>query len=227
MNAVDFVRFAQPPLRLHHNLPLHVEYFCTKRSLIHVDIRVVTESQEDSVVYRAYWNCTVQEVRKELLRISLPRYVAFRPSRHNRFSVYVEKHATIDIWMSRGLSSRPFRKKRLGRGGMVVASDEVVVEVVQPLERPERPMERCYNWMETVLARLPWKPQCPYELGKNFSYFILVPLINNCCCCYYSTTTPNTTSIPTIHVNYYCTTITTAITSNTSITATHTITAVI
>lgn len=164
---LDYLRFSQPPIHLQDNFPLHVEYVCTEESYLRVDVRVSTESQEGWVIFRRQLKCRSEDlhiVQHRIIHLKLPRYIAYRPSRQNRYCVFVEKKATIEIWMTRLLSFLPKRwiPSMLG----VVVKEVIEVAVDLPFDRPGRPLKWCPSWPETIKGMLPYVPQCPVEIGR-------------------------------------------------------------
>lgn len=171
---LDYLRFSQPPIRLQDNFPLHVEYVCTEESYICVDVRVWTESQEGWVIFRRQLKCRSEDVhvvQHRIIHLRLPRYVVYRPSRQNRYGVFVEKKATIEIWMTRLLSFLPKRWTPSMIG--VVVKEAIEVSVDLPFDRPDRPLKWCPLWSETIQGMLPYVPQCPVEMGRCSTYYLL------------------------------------------------------
>jgi len=140
--------------------------------IVGVDVRVCTDAQppaRDAVVFSRRWTCGSaagdDNVERRTARLSLPRYVAYRPAADNRYSVFVE-NASVEAWM---LEPAAYADARAYRKFYDAAAqrDRRAVGVVSPWERPRRPdvVDRCPSWSESIRLQLPYRPVCPAELG--------------------------------------------------------------
>lgn len=175
---LDYLRFSQPPVRLQDNFPLHLEYLCIEESYIRVDVRVWTESQDGWVIFRRLLKCRSEDARVvqyRVIHLRLPRYIAYRPSRRNRYSVYVKNKATIELWMTRLLSILPKRWTPSMFGVVVKEVIEVVVDL--PFDRADRPLKWCPLWSETIQGMSPYVPECPVEMGRYSTRYYIIWLM--------------------------------------------------
>jgi hypothetical protein len=168
----SYIRILQPPARLQHNFPLLVEFFSRNASVVvGVDVRVWTETQDGAIVYRnrnAMNASTFKtgSTNRLTIRLRLPRYLAYRPDRTNKYSVFVDR-ASVQLWM---LSPAMYRNASLShRDFYDVANttrDRVDVGIAAPYERPERPcpVDQSPTWWTAVRNKLPYRPVCPLEI---------------------------------------------------------------
>ena len=103
------------------------------------------------------------------MRLRLPRYIAYRPSADNRYSLFIH-NASVDAWVlapAAYAQTRAYRKSSSSPYDAAEHRDRRPVGVVSPWQRPRRPdvLDRCPSWPQSVRLRLPYRPVCPAELG--------------------------------------------------------------
>lgn len=167
----NFVNIPQPPRLLQHRFPLILQFRCNKSSVIGVDIQAWTESlQNGAYVFQHRFNCSsdVQGVQQKIVRLVLPRYLAFRPGHRNRYSVFVER-ALLQVWM---LDFAAYDNLKLMRTFYKnsTAKDEIELGIVPVFDRLQRPIESCLPWGQTIGILSAYNPKCSTDLGESFLF---------------------------------------------------------
>lgn len=166
----DFVNIPQPPRLLQHRFPLMLQFRCSsKQRVIGVDIQAWTESlPEGAYVFRHRFNCSsdAKAVQQKIVRLMLPRYIAFKPGHRNRYSVFIER-ALLQVWM---LDIAAYNDVKLLRTFYKnsTSKDEIELGIVPVFERTQRPLHSCLPWDQAIRIQSVYNPKCPADLGKSF-----------------------------------------------------------
>lgn len=160
----DFVLIPQPPRFLQHRFPLIVQFRCNQSAVIGVEVLVWSELQDAGViVFRRRFNCSSQpkKVQHRMVRLKLPRYIAYRPGEWNRYSVVIDR-AVIRTWI---LDAEKFELVKALRTFYrnATAKDEISVGVVPAFERSKRPRLKCLPWWRNVTQPV-YDAKCHAEL---------------------------------------------------------------
>ncbi|ESN94214.1 hypothetical protein HELRODRAFT_164011 [Helobdella robusta] len=119
--------------------------------------KVSSETKSNVSVFRLIKRCSPSyEAKNKVLTVKLPRYVAYKPSQVNKFSVHLDSSAYARVWLA------PTHKKWL-TFNLAKVSDEKKLAVESAFARSERIADVCYEWWLDVMNKLPYAPVCSAE----------------------------------------------------------------
>lgn len=100
-----------------------------------------------------------EEKRLKVITLKYARYVTFKPSFYNKYSVFVD-NATLRVWVTD-------LDKKLTTYERSNVKTEMPLKVVLPFDRPERILKKCFVWWYELLSKRPYSPTCPQEEGEQ------------------------------------------------------------
>jgi hypothetical protein len=160
----DFVKLLHPPSVIKQGTILTVEYQCVDPNVVGIQLKVLTFSNREVIVFHRWWQCDpVREPLLQSVKVRLQDKLAYRPSHFNKVSISV-KSAHVLVWIVDDpvLDSL---KKDIFFQSVTKSSTNVVLP--DPFDRLGKPTTICVDWWMTQEMNKPYTPVCRAEQGKS------------------------------------------------------------
>ncbi|XP_067676665.1 protein sel-1 homolog 3-like [Haliotis asinina] len=164
-DAEEFIQIVHPPDSIDNSKLLTVEYTCNTDSIVAVELIVMKEKYQPTLIYRKYWKCDSSHFnRKRKVKLRIDDDLGFRPGYFNR-QFYFGLKPQLRAFILRDVVKSVVKSKSfyyLQAEAKVLYS----VFVTPPYSRPRKmPYKACVPWYWKILQ---WIPNlnnfdCPYE----------------------------------------------------------------
>lgn len=159
----DFVRLINPPSGIWQGTLLNIEYHCHDPYVVGVQLRVLTFSGKEAIVFHRWWPCgSFSQPQFQHITVQLSDRLAYRPSHLNKVSIIV-KSAELLIWIVDDPVLDSLQLDIFPQSSMRASHQ---VSLPDPYDRPGKPITVCLSWWASIQINKPYTPVCKVEPGK-------------------------------------------------------------
>ncbi|XP_048254437.1 protein sel-1 homolog 3-like [Haliotis rufescens] len=164
-DAEEFIQIVHPPESIDNSRLLTVEYTCNSDSTVAVELSIMKDKYQPTLIYRKYWKCDASHFnRRRKVKLRLDDDLGFRPGYFNR-QFYFGLKPQLRAFILRDVVKSVVKFKTMHYAH---AEAKVLynVFVTLPYSRPRKlPYKACVPWYWETLQRIPALNNfvCPFE----------------------------------------------------------------
>ena len=164
LDLLDFVKIINPPDIVKHGTVLRIEYRCVDPDVVGVQLKVLTFSGREVIVFHRWWQCGgTREPLVQSMKVRLQDKLAYRPSHFNKVSISV-KSVDILVWIVDD-PALDYPKIDIFSQSATKSSHEVAFP--HPFDRLGKPTTICLSWWMQQKMNKPYTPVCTEEQGES------------------------------------------------------------